>query len=410
VKTRLNKFVLAIATAAGFVLAIGVMSGPAFAGTNGVSIVQDSGSATCDPVYSGSPCFGPPNTGLHAGDTTTLTVTVQQDNAELANATTTITWPAGALTFVSNGDASAACTATNHSVACSYTDFAHQYKSDSFTFTVGSNDPGSTVTAHIKTTTRGEGGGCAKAIATLQMAPADVVALSIQSDASSYVVGDNAVVGGTLTDNGQPITGAQPNSITESVYSGDQCSAENLITTSDYGATKTLGTDANGNYSDTWNLNATGMFSFQANYYSVVSPCITVTVTTTAVEKTVVVPQLPNADAFCYGLGADSYAWITPDAFNGFISPPSPGSSAAEHWSYGSMAFVVKGTDPTGVMQNGFKPFCGKGTLTGGVVNNQGENTTAGYPTAIANWGLTVKNPNGDLGVPEWYQVVVPAK
>jgi hypothetical protein len=145
----------------------GVVLATASADTGGVSIVIDSGSAVCDPVFAGSPCFGPPNTGLHPGDATTLLVTVNQAAAEGADATTVITWPAGALTFVSNGDASAVCTPTASSVSCTYTDFAHSFKSDSFNFTVGPNAPGSTVTASIQTTVVGVGDASATASFTM---------------------------------------------------------------------------------------------------------------------------------------------------------------------------------------------------------------------------------------------------
>ncbi len=147
---------------------LSVMVATSSSATGGVSIVSDAGVGNCDPVFSGSPCFGPPNTGLHPGDTTTLTVTVEQTTPE-ANGTIAITWPAGALAFVSNGDTSAICTPTTSSVTCAYTDFAHGDKSDSFTFTVGPNAPSSTVTAAITATTSD---GSDSANATITMAPA----------------------------------------------------------------------------------------------------------------------------------------------------------------------------------------------------------------------------------------------
>ena len=147
---------------------LSVMVATSSSATGGVSIVSDFGAGNCDPVFSGSPCFGPPNTGLHAGDMTTLSVTVEQVTPE-ANGTITIDWPAGALAFVSNGDASATCTPTTSSVTCTYNDFAHGDKSDSFTFTVGPNAPNSTVTASIAATTSD---GSDSANATITMAPA----------------------------------------------------------------------------------------------------------------------------------------------------------------------------------------------------------------------------------------------
>jgi hypothetical protein len=116
----------------------------------------------------------------------------------------------------------------------------------------------------------------------------------------------------------------------------------------------------------------------------------------------------PNADAFCYGTGADSYLWVTPDVYNWLISAPGPGSSAAEHWSHGTMAFVVAGFDATGVMHNGYKPYCGHGTWTGTVVDNQGENITSGYTNAQSTWPASAEDPNGDHGIPEQYKVVIP--
>ena len=145
----------------------GVFAGTASAASGGVSIVTDTGVVgTCDLVFSGSPCFGPPNTGLHPGDSTTLLVTVQQDDPQ-SNGTIAITWPAGELAFVSNGDSSATCTPTTSSVTCTYTDFAHGFKSDSFNFTVGPNAPLSTVPASINASTSD---GSDTAAATIQMA------------------------------------------------------------------------------------------------------------------------------------------------------------------------------------------------------------------------------------------------
>ena len=119
---------------------------------NGVSIIFDSGSTTCDLVYAGSPCFGPPYTDMKPGDTTTLTLGVDQENTENADATVDLTWTAGQFVYVGNGDTSAVCTSTADSVSCVYTDFAHQYKYDSYTFTVGNNAAGSTATVNISAT------------------------------------------------------------------------------------------------------------------------------------------------------------------------------------------------------------------------------------------------------------------
>jgi hypothetical protein len=109
--------------------------------------------------------------------------------------------------------------------------------------------------------------------------------------------------------------------------------------------------------------------------------------------------------AFCYGVGTESFEWITATRFASLTTAQLGGKP---DWSYGAMAFAVAGIDPSGVMGNGYRPYCGKGAPTGVVVDNQGEHVTSGYASALASYGATVKNPNGDLGVPGWYQVVTP--
>ncbi|MGH7639475.1 MAG: hypothetical protein ACREN7_00085 [Candidatus Dormibacteria bacterium] len=106
--------------------ALGLLGGgaaTALAASGGVSIVNDQ---------SYSPYFVP-----SGASTASLTVTTSQTTPEAA-ATVDITWPAGELTFVGNGDTSAVCTATSTSVSCVYTDYAHGTKSDSYNFDVGS--------------------------------------------------------------------------------------------------------------------------------------------------------------------------------------------------------------------------------------------------------------------------------
>jgi hypothetical protein len=115
-----------------------------------------------------------------------------------------------------------------------------------------------------------------------------------------------------------------------------------------------------------------------------------------------------SSSAFCYGVGPDSFDWITPTRFNSLTTAPQPELSGQPYWSYGAMPFAVQGTDPTGVMGNGYRPYCGKGTPTGIVVDNQGENVPSTYASLLADNPATAKNPNGDLGVPGWYQVVTP--
>jgi len=197
------KKVLVAAAAVVALASVSVFLATASASSGGVSIVIDSGSAVCDPVFSGSPCFGPPNTGLHSGDATTLLVTVEQTTPE-ANATTAITWPAGALTFVTNGDLSAGCVATTSSVTCTYTDFAHGDKSDHFDFTVGPNAPGSDVTASITTTTSD---GSDSANASFQMAPATgsfTPAIFLPANNSTVTVSNMVKVDWTDSTGGAP--------------------------------------------------------------------------------------------------------------------------------------------------------------------------------------------------------------
>ena len=137
-------------------------------GTNGVSIVNDNG--TCSTEYNGSPCFGPPNTGLTGGTVTDLLVTTEQDDALGPYETVSFTWN-GNMTFGSSSDASAACTSSANSATCSYTDSHSQYKSVEFAFTVGSNTPGTVITTNISvatgTTSAVDDGGTATAQADI---------------------------------------------------------------------------------------------------------------------------------------------------------------------------------------------------------------------------------------------------
>ena len=75
------------------------------------------------------------------GGTTGLGYTVYE-NGYYPDATVTVTWPTGDLSFTGNGDTSALCTSNASSVTCTYTDFAHGYKSDTLNFTVGSGVSG----------------------------------------------------------------------------------------------------------------------------------------------------------------------------------------------------------------------------------------------------------------------------
>src|ERR1035437_1150409 len=144
--------------------------------------------------------------------------------------------------------------------------------------------------------------------------------------------------------------------------------------------------------------------------------CTLIPVDTVKVVASLPFIPSPNADAFCYGVGANSYTWVTPAQFLYLTTAKQPDLGGKPYWATGFSAFAVKGVDPTGVMKNGYKPSCAKGTTTGVVVNNQGETVTGGYVAAIQNWGgdqfghfpanPAVKNANGKGAIPEWYEVV----
>ena len=106
-----------------------------------------------------------------------------------------------------------------------------------------------------------------------------------------------------------------------------------------------------------------------------------------------VVPESPNADAFCYGPGADSYAWITPQQYDVYVITGA--------WANHAVANVTAGVDSSGVMVNGMTPTCLAGTSTGRFVDNQGWWTVDGLTVFGSD-----TNPNGTKTVPEHYQVV----
>ena len=142
-------------------------------------------------------------------------------------------------------------------------------------------------------------------------------------------------------------------------------------------------------------VDSTGLTATQAQTITIAPDC--------APPPVVTPPAGANRDAFCWGTGPNSYGWFTPTEVGTF------------DWKTLYVAFVVKGVDLTGVMHNGFTPYCGTGTLTGVVVDNQGEIVTQGYPDAIQNWGgpnfltnPTWINPNKKGAIPEWYEEVTP--
>ncbi|MGC1184498.1 MAG: hypothetical protein WBA31_05005 [Candidatus Dormiibacterota bacterium] len=173
------------------------------AATDSATIWYDYGVGNCDPTYGGSPCFGPPNTGLAAGDTTVLTLTVYQPGVENPDMTVDLKWN-GNMTFVSSGDTSAVCTpvsATEES--CFYTDASNSYKSDSYTFTVGSNAPGTVITTDISIATEsapGANDGCSDSgTATITMAQAPVggqLAASTGTPTTGSGLGTAGLLGG----------------------------------------------------------------------------------------------------------------------------------------------------------------------------------------------------------------------
>lgn len=89
-----------------------------------------------------------------AGGTTGLGYTVYE-NGYYPDATVSVTWPTGDLSFTGNGDTTALCTSNASSVTCTYTDFSHGYKSDTLNFTVGSGVSG---TVPVTITITGFGG------------------------------------------------------------------------------------------------------------------------------------------------------------------------------------------------------------------------------------------------------------
>lgn len=158
------KFAMALAVIA---VMAGFAAGSASAGFGGVSIVSDG--------Y--SPDFAP-NT-IQPGNSTTLTLTVNQSGREGARAVIALTGlTAAGLTFVSNADTSASCTtgtAFGGFVACSYSDFAHSYKSDSFAFTSNRHQPYGTYTIRDSVAVIGVGGD--STTSTITYAPKPVVVI-----------------------------------------------------------------------------------------------------------------------------------------------------------------------------------------------------------------------------------------
>ena len=83
-------------------------------------------------------------TDLAVGQTAPFTVTVVQDGEESANGSITLTWnPTDFAGPTSGSDTSANCTtaSTGNALSCTYSDLAHQDKSDSFNFKALADNP-----------------------------------------------------------------------------------------------------------------------------------------------------------------------------------------------------------------------------------------------------------------------------
>jgi hypothetical protein len=112
-----------------------------------------------DPNSGGSGGWGfnnvlnAPVTDLTVGQTYPFTVTVVQDGSENANGSITLTWNPTDFTGPTAGsDGSAVCAtaSTGNALSCTYTDLAHQYKSDSFNFTALTDNPDAQVGATVE--------------------------------------------------------------------------------------------------------------------------------------------------------------------------------------------------------------------------------------------------------------------
>jgi len=112
-----------------------------------------------DPNSGGSGGWGWNNvlnaavTDLTVGQTYPFTVTVVQDGSENSNGSITLTWNptdfAGPTTG-SDGSAVCATASTGNALSCTYTDLAHQYKSDSFNFKALADNPDAQVAATVE--------------------------------------------------------------------------------------------------------------------------------------------------------------------------------------------------------------------------------------------------------------------
>jgi hypothetical protein len=112
-----------------------------------------------DPNSGGSGGWGfnnvlnAPVTDLTVGQTYPFTVTVVQDGSENSNGSITLTWnPTDFAGPTAGSDGSAVCAtaSTGNALSCTYTDLAHQYKSDSFSFKALTDNPDAQVAATVE--------------------------------------------------------------------------------------------------------------------------------------------------------------------------------------------------------------------------------------------------------------------
>jgi len=134
-------------------------------GAVGPSELESSRSCTptlcidADPNSGGSGGWGfnnvlnAPVTDLTVGQTYSFTVTVVQDGAENADGSITLTWnPTDFAGPTAGSDGSAVCAtaSTGNALSCTYTDLAHQYKSDSFSFKALADNPDAQVGVNVE--------------------------------------------------------------------------------------------------------------------------------------------------------------------------------------------------------------------------------------------------------------------
>ena len=134
-------------------------------GAVGPSELESSRSCTptlcidADPNSGGSGGWGfnnvlnAPVTDLTVGQTYPFTVTVVQDGSENSDGSITLTWnPTDFAGPTAGSDGSAVCAtaSTGNALSCTYTNLAHQYKSDSFSFKALADNPDAQVAATVE--------------------------------------------------------------------------------------------------------------------------------------------------------------------------------------------------------------------------------------------------------------------